>query len=91
MWCPHVSCLPCICLAACPEKPIFNKLLPASFNGAWAWGQVEFYEYYDLSGFSLDYYRFGKPDLRDLDLPQIDSTMYFDVYGDEGNLLIMLK
>lgn len=81
--------MPCICLAACPEKPIFNKLLPASFNGAW--GQVEFYEYYDLSGFSLDYYRFGKPDLRDLDLPQIDSTMYFDVYGDEGNLLIMLK
>lgn len=73
------------------EKPIFNKLLPASFNGMWVWGQVEFYEYYDLSGFSLEYYYSGKPDLKDLNLPQIDSTMYFDVYGDQNNLLIMLK
>lgn len=73
------------------EKPIFNKLLPASFNGNWVWGQVEFYEYYDLSGFSLEYYYSGKPDLKELNLPQIDSTIYFDVYGDQNNLLIMLK
>lgn len=66
---------------------MLNRLVPKSFGDATEWAHYGFYYYYDLKNVVWD----PSQDLTQMDLPLLEDTMYYRLYGDEAHVLVVLK
>lgn len=66
---------------------ILNRLVPMTFGGSEDWEKYGFYYYYDLKNVRWD----TDVNLRKMELPVIEETMYHIIRGEGTNILIELK
>lgn len=69
------------------DGTILTRLIPKTFGGKDDLGKYGFYYYYGLKNVRWDM----TVDLRELDLPVIQDTMYHTILGEGNNVLIRLK
>ena len=76
------------------ESPLLNRLIPKTLGGGWAWSEYKLYRYYGLPQNYTALFAWmtdEETDLRLMDLPLKENTMWFDVYSDGINILIRVK
>ena len=66
---------------------MLTRLLPITFGSGEDWGKYGFYYYYDLPNVEWN----PKVDLRQMDLPILEETMYHTIRGQGNYVLIELK
>lgn len=66
---------------------MLNRLIPSTFGGGDDLTQYGFYCYYDLRGVVWN----QDTDLREMDLPVLEDTMYHIIRGDGNYILVELK
>ncbi len=71
-----------------PDKyKMINRLVPSTFGGSWAWNIQYFYTYFKIPNIYIDYDK----DLKEINLPLLKDTMYHQIFGNDNNILIVLK
>ena len=69
------------------EYHMLNRLLPKTFGNTGEWERYNFYYYYDLRNVVWD----RSVNLREMDLPVIEDTMYHTIRGKDTYILVELK
>lgn len=73
---------------------LLGRLIPQTLGGGWMWAEYKLYQYYGIpSNFTTvwaqDKGHENVPSAQNL--PLKDSTIWFDVFGDDDNILISFK
>ncbi len=69
------------------DYAMLSRLVPEPFGGSPEWAHYGFYYYYDLKNVVWD----PDQDLTRMELPLLEDTMYYRLYGDEAHVLVELK
>jgi len=69
------------------DYQILNRLVPEAFGGSPEWAHYGLYYYYGLKNVVWD----PDQDLTRMELPLLEDTMYYRLYGDEAHVLVELK